>query len=154
MFDNYKSGLVNLLFKDNILKIKAFIFTFIFLFSSMAVSKSQVKKGIKIKILKIEENKSFILLNVVNYSNKKINLENENDIIFAIDQNRRQTFGSFLTSENNARSLNLDNYNYNCTINPGKSKRVYIFFDPRMNFNLNKMKMLVYHFNGMKFKLT
>ena len=135
------------------MKIKTSLIALLLLFASITFSNTKKQNGIKIEILKIEMVKSFILLKVENNSSKKINLENDNDIVFAIDQNRRQTFGSFSTSESAARSLNLENYNYNGIIKPGKSKNVYIFFDPRMNFNLNNMRMLVYHLNGQKIKL-
>ena len=114
----------------------------------------QTINGVKVKLAQINNNDRFLLLEVINNSRKKVILQAETDIILAIDKEMRQSYGSFFGERELLRKLSISReYRYEGILHPGSVKKIYVFFDERSNIQLNSIKTIIYHFNGLKFRL-
>jgi hypothetical protein len=115
---------------------------------------AQTIKGVSINLVKVNPEMGYIVLKITNKTSSMIILKDDRDIVLAIDKSRRQTFGSFSASADYLRELGLSNYYYGGTLRPGETKKVFVFFDLRANFELEKMKTIIYHINGIKFRIS
>ncbi len=114
----------------------------------------QTIDGVKVKLASINHENKILVLRITNNSGRNVLLRDESDIILAIDNSMRQSYGSFMGENEMLKKLGLTQlYRYEGILKTGSQKTVYIFFDERSNIQLDKIKTIIYHFNGLKFRL-
>jgi len=114
----------------------------------------QTIDGVKVNLASINHENKILVLRITNNSGRNVLLRDESDIILAIDNSMRQSYGSFMGENEMLKKLGLTQpYRYEGILKTGSQKTVYIFFDERSNIQLDKIKTIIYHFNGLKFRL-
>lgn len=114
----------------------------------------QTINGVKVNLASINHENKILVLRITNNSGRNVLLRDESDIILAIDNSMRQSYGSFMGENEMLKKLGLTQpYRYEGILKTGSQKTVYIFFDERSNIQLDKIKTIIYHFNGLKFRL-